>query len=317
MIYWIDFFVILIIVIYILEGYRQGFIKQIIDLIGLVAAFLIALRYYDLVAIFFVEKGVNSTLSKPLGFFALWAILQLIFYIIMLLLFRLIPDFINTNKINKYLGTSAGLLKGIAIVSLFLILLMTMPIKGTTKDQLSNSLLAGRLIKSTATIETSLNKMFGPSGVNASFLGLLSQNGETVKLGFQTSEGKIDEGDEIEMLVSINEERKKAGLPFLKQDLLLRNIARAHARDMLIKGYFSHVDLTGKSPSDRFMDAGVTFKLAGENLALAPSVELAEIGLMNSLKHRENILSPEYSRVGIGVLDAGTFGKMFVQEFAD
>ena len=67
----------------------------------------------------------------------------------------------------------------------------------------------------------------------------------------------------------------------------------------------------------RLLDADVDFILAGENLAFAPSLDLAHDGLMQSQGHRENILAEEFSRIGIGVIDGGSYGKMFVQVFAD
>ena len=68
---------------------------------------------------------------------------------------------------------------------------------------------------------------------------------------------------------------------------------------------------------NRMRDGGVRFGAAGENLALAPTVQVAHDGLMNSPGHRANILNPRYRRVGIGVADGGMHGKMFVQNFAD
>ena len=44
--------------------------------------------------------------------------------------------------------------------------------------------------------------------------------------------------------------------------------------------------------------------------------EVDEVWLMASPAHRANILEPVYTRVGIGVQDAGLFGRMFTQEFA-
>jgi uncharacterized protein YkwD len=38
---------------------------------------------------------------------------------------------------------------------------------------------------------------------------------------------------------------------------------------------------------------------------------------MNSEGHRKNILDPEFKRLGIGVIDNGVYGKMFVQIFTD
>jgi uncharacterized protein YkwD len=52
-------------------------------------------------------------------------------------------------------------------------------------------------------------------------------------------------------------------------------------------------------------------------LALAPTLATAHTGLMNSEGHRANILEPKFKRVGIGVIDNGVYGKMFVQVFTD
>jgi len=62
-------------------------------------------------------------------------------------------------------------------------------------------------------------------------------------------------------------------------------------------------------------DAGVRFSTAGENLALAPTVQVAHTGLMNSPGHRANILHKDFGRVGIGIMDGGIRGLMVSQEF--
>jgi uncharacterized protein YkwD len=86
---------------------------------------------------------------------------------------------------------------------------------------------------------------------------------------------------------------------------------------MFQQGYFAHVDPDGTTPFDRMKRGGVTFRAAGENLALAPTVDVAHEGLMNSPGHRANILNPSFHRIGIGVADGGMHGKMFTQNFAD
>lgn len=84
-----------------------------------------------------------------------------------------------------------------------------------------------------------------------------------------------------------------------------------------MRGYFSHYTPEGLSPFDRMNAAGMSFSFAGENLALAPNVAMAMQGLMNSAGHRANILSPNFGKVGIGVIDGGIYGEMFCQEFTD
>lgn len=61
----------------------------------------------------------------------------------------------------------------------------------------------------------------------------------------------------------------------------------------------------------------VKFLSAGENIALAPTLETAHQSLMNSPGHRRNILDPDFGRVGIGIVDGGIYGKMFTQNFAN
>jgi uncharacterized protein YkwD len=38
---------------------------------------------------------------------------------------------------------------------------------------------------------------------------------------------------------------------------------------------------------------------------------------MKSDGHRKNILDTSFIKVGVGVIDAGVYGKMFVQEFSN
>lgn len=101
----------------------------------------------------------------------------------------------------------------------------------------------------------------------------------------------------------------------LKADAELTAVARKHSVDMFQKGYFSHVSPDGKGPFDRMRNDGVRFTNAGENIALAPTLDIAHSGLMHSPGHRANILRPEFGRLGIGIVDGGKYGFMISQEF--
>jgi uncharacterized protein YkwD len=79
--------------------------------------------------------------------------------------------------------------------------------------------------------------------------------------------------------------------------------------------YFSHESPVAGSPFDRLMAAHVSYTRAGENLAYAQSVAVAHRALMDSPGHRANILRPEFTRIGIGVIQAGIYGRMITQLF--
>lgn len=121
--------------------------------------------------------------------------------------------------------------------------------------------------------------------------------------------------DEQAMFDLVNQERSKAGLRPLQVDMTLVRVARLKAQDMINKGYFSHTSPTYGSPFDMLKTYGVQYSYAGENLAGAPTVQSAHNNLMNSSGHRANILNASYTKVGIGVVSGGPYGKMFVQMF--
>jgi len=121
--------------------------------------------------------------------------------------------------------------------------------------------------------------------------------------------------DEQKMVDLVNQERARVGLAPLQVDMTLVKLARMKAQDMIDKGYFSHTSPTYGSPFDMMKAAGVQYRYAGENLAGAPTVESAHTNLMNSSGHRANILNSNYTRVGIGIVSGGPYGKMFVQMF--
>jgi uncharacterized protein YkwD len=115
----------------------------------------------------------------------------------------------------------------------------------------------------------------------------------------------------------INEERAKEKLKPLVFDPELVVVARAHSDDMFKRGYFAHINPEGKNPFDRMKDAHVRFMTAGENLALAQTLEIAHKNLMHSPGHRANIMNPAFGRVGIGIMDGGFYGLMISQEFRE
>ena len=122
-------------------------------------------------------------------------------------------------------------------------------------------------------------------------------------------------GDEKKMLELVNAERQKAGLSPLKIDMRLVDVSRKKSKDMIDKNYFSHTSPTYGSPFDMLKRSGITYRAAGENLAGASDVERAHINLMNSPGHRRNILNPNFTHIGIGIVNGGPYGKMYTQTF--
>ncbi len=104
------------------------------------------------------------------------------------------------------------------------------------------------------------------------------------------------------MLELLNRDRRQAGLPALKTDARLQQVAHGYSTEMLQTGRVAHVSPTSGSAADRVDRAGIRSTIVLENVARAYGVAQAQAGLMNSPGHRANILSKEASHVGIGVV---------------
>lgn len=115
----------------------------------------------------------------------------------------------------------------------------------------------------------------------------------------------------------LNQERRAHGLQPLTIDSRLEDAAAGHAVDMARRGYFTHESPDGETPFDRLRAAGCSFDYAGENIALAPDVRTADNALFESAPHRENILSAEYRRVGIGIARDQNGDLYFVEDFSN
>ncbi|WP_425061295.1 CAP domain-containing protein [Sporomusa carbonis] len=121
--------------------------------------------------------------------------------------------------------------------------------------------------------------------------------------------------DESKAFDLLNADRRANGLPALKVNMNLVRLAGNYGQDMINRNYFSHYNPEGQSPFERMRQAGISYRYAGENLAINSSVTAAEKAFMNSPGHRANILNSNYTEVGIGVrYDAN--GRVYVvQEF--
>jgi uncharacterized protein YkwD len=110
-------------------------------------------------------------------------------------------------------------------------------------------------------------------------------------------------------LCILNAQRARYGLRPLSLNRRLSRAARGHARDMVVRNYFSHDSLGGDSFVDRIRRAGYLRGArrwsVGENLAWGTHGRSAPQAItemwMKSAGHRANILSGSFREVGIGL----------------
>lgn len=113
-----------------------------------------------------------------------------------------------------------------------------------------------------------------------------------------------------------NAERRRQGLPDFQADSELSNVARAKSNDMRANNYFSHTSPTYGSPFDMMRDFGLSYSAAGENIAQGQrSPEEVVQAWMNSEGHRANILSGNFTHIGVGYDANGHYWtQMFISK---
>ncbi len=119
---------------------------------------------------------------------------------------------------------------------------------------------------------------------------------------------------ELEVVRLVNVYRSNAGLKPLLADAELSYIARLKSQDMCDKKYFSHTSPTYGSPFQMMKDFGVSYRSAGENIAMGQRTPSEVVtAWMNSPGHRANILNSSFTRIGVGYVSAGNYWtQMFI-----
>jgi uncharacterized YkwD family protein len=99
----------------------------------------------------------------------------------------------------------------------------------------------------------------------------------------------------------VNIERQKNGVPALTLDSSISNVARTKSKDMAVNNYFSHQSPTYGMAGDMLRQFGINWSAWGENIASGQKTPEAVVtAWMNSPGHRANILSTNFSNIGVG-----------------
>ncbi|MDQ3098526.1 MAG: CvpA family protein [bacterium] len=324
---WVDLCIFLILFYFAYRGFAIGFVGSLLNLISSILAVLVAVRFYPQVGTFFVETmGANKFAGPVLGFFALLLISEFALSFVFSYLYRFVMKLFLWLKplywVDKITGIFPQLAMGIVLLTTAIIVMLRLPFNTDLKDAILDSYWGKNVVPQAAILEPQMRQLLGaiPQETLLYLIPKTPSSEESIKMNFPDSrnlELSDDPTSEQEMFVLVNTERQMMGLKVLIWDPTIVPVARAHSTDMFKRSFFSHINPDGKSPFDRMTESKVQYVVAGENLAYAPTVEIAHKGLMNSPGHRENILRPEFGRIGIGVIDSGIYGKMFTQNFGD
>lgn len=317
---WIDVLLVFLVLFGAFAGWLRGFVLSALDLVRWAVGLLCGLWLYELLArLLEPVTNLTETWSFPLAFLILFFAASISVGWFGRRLLKCLPKDFHQSRVNRLFGILPGSFNGLLTAAIASALLLAAPFDDNRLTEMTdNSSLANRFGAAAEQVEVIFQPIFSRAVediVNRQMSPVRTESNESVELPFKVENVKPLPELEAKMLELVNQERAKENLKPLAADPELTEVARRHSADMFARGYFAHQTPENLSPFDRMRSAKVRFLTAGENLALAPTLDIAHTGLMNSPGHRANILKPQFGRLGIGVVDGGRRGLMITQNF--
>lgn len=320
---YIELFVYIFIVFFVINGWKKGFLLQFFYLMVLLISIALSFRYSDQVGSY-ISSWFNSNiqLSEIFG--------GVLIFITVLTVSSFFQNFLANNKKqrdvgNKLLGGFVSLLVSNLILTLIFTITSIISVPQFFEDTIENSNLVSfytdtsgtpqqalELITGTDLIKvvSRIKDLTGKSSVVVGEQGCI----EIPKYSMSNLSNNNEQKDELYALLLT--ERSNQNLAPLELSEKLSDIALNYAYTMYQDGFWCHKNpKNGELVGDRLSKQGFPYIDIGENLALSSSVRSGHISLMNSESHKNTILDNEFKRVGIGIV-SGPLGLIIVQIFS-
>ncbi len=126
---------------------------------------------------------------------------------------------------------------------------------------------------------------------------------------WRSNTGSVDlDASKIINFTNIARKNNDSALVNLKENSLLKNMAKIRVKDMFANSYFEHNSPTGDNASKEAVKNGYSYITIGENIALGDfdGPDGLVTAWMNSPGHRANILNKNYTEIGV-YAERGTY----------
>lgn len=314
----VDVFAVVFLLLLLVRGWFRGYVREGLELAGLVAGIVLAFRLGPVVGtVIEAMSGISTDSARLVGGLLVLVTAGVATAVAAHLIERR-ADLPEPGRISRIGGAGLALLWGVSVATVALSLAVILPMPPTVSNALDGS--------------TVTRVLTNPSGMpQITFRGLAGDRVVEALLNLQRVVGEnriVVEGDEVVVLPAaaaselerdtaaankiydlLNRTRVDSGVDPLAWSPALSLIAEEHAVEMCLEGYFSHISPTTGTVADRVQEAGITYLVVGENLALAATPAAVHDGFVGSPGHRLNLLRTEYRRVGVAVV-AGPLGLM-------
>lgn len=319
----IDLLVLAFLALLLVRGWARGFVREGMDLVGLILGTVLAFRLGPLVGLVVTAMANTSEEAARLVGGLIVFLAAGIGAAVATRAIERRARLPGLNLVNRAGGAGLAAAWGGFLVTLVLTLGVVLPMPPAVADSLDDSAVTRTLtdpdgfaqglftgLAGDRIIETMLNlrHVVGARHV-------VVEPGAVVELpAYELDDLEAAPQQARRIFELVNQARVAAGQDPLAWSEALAEVGRGHAMEMYTAGYFAHDSPRTGDVGDRLASAGIPYRFAGENLALAATVEEVHGGLMDSPGHRANIESGDYRRIGIAVV-RGPLGLMTVQVF--
>jgi membrane protein required for colicin V production len=312
----LDFILGLILAALLLRGWVRGFVREILDLIGLVGGLWIAFKLSAPLGDFLTRSfGVTPEVARIGAGIALFVLFGVSLSVAAHYLSK-VMKLPGLSMVNRVGGAAVAFGWGIALVLVLVNVVRVLPIPDDWVTQLDESSVVAVIAGPDALPQQLFDRLAGDNVLSAlasiqDIFGTsraVPEEGQVLSIPPAASDEirqVRDEADEI--IEEINRFRTGLGLrPLLQSDgigeVAEQKAASSYTSGRLFRGTNCSRDLT---------DTGVRTAVCGEVVALAGTSLGALDGILDSESGKAELADPAYDRTGVSVVDGPT-GRLVV-----
>ncbi|MFB3050475.1 MAG: CvpA family protein, partial [Acidimicrobiia bacterium] len=312
----LDFIIGLILAALLVRGWLRGFVREILDLVGLVAGLWIAFKLSAPFGDFLTRSfGVTPEVARIGAGIALFVLFGVSLSVAAHYLSK-VMSLPGLNMVNRVGGAAVAVAWGVALVLVVVNVVRVLPIPDQWETQLEESSVVEAIAGPGAPPQQLFDSLAGDNvlGALASIQGIFGTSRAVPEEGQElsippTAPDEVrqvrDEADEI--VEEINRFRTGLGLRPLLQSDGIDEVAEQKAASMYISGRL----FRGTNCSRDLTEAGVRTVFCGEVVALAGTSLGALDGILDSGSGHDELADPSYDRTGVSVVDGPT-GRLLV-----
>lgn len=316
----LDFVLGLVLAGLLVRGWTRGFVREALDLVGLILGVWVAFRVSGPLGEFLTDRfGVAPEVAGV----GAGIVLFVLFGVSLSVAARYLSKVMNLpglTLINRVGGAAVAMGWGVVIVLVLINLAGVLPLPAGWDQAVEDSVVAQAIAGPDALPQQAFESV-GSSQVLASLTAIQSvlgssravpEGNEIITIpGARADEIRQVRDEAAEVMVRINEYRAGQGLGALTSSAVFTEVAESRAAGMYITGRISRDTPPGGSVLDDLATVGVRPASAGENLALASSARAALDGMLESPTATAQFNVPTYDRAGVAVVDGPT-GRLVV-----